>query len=413
MDMITVKEAAEKWGVTPRYVQMACKDGLILGAKLWGRAWMIPADAPRPSVQIKKQLIAFDMGVDMPLPKKTPFLDMTDLYHTPGCADEAIAELVYNPEAQILFEAAIAYAQGEIDKVYERANYILQKHSGLYAVLAGGMLLGFCAIWKGDIKLWEKAKKHICEAPIKGDNDRDIISLTLAALDSAIYDILSFPEWFKMGDFEPLHPDALPAAKVFYSKYLYIVGYAVATKQYNLEGVNGLSLMSMLPNTIEPMISQAIADKTVVAEIYLRLICAEAYHNSGKDRQAIRHIDRAIALAIPDRLFGILVEHRKALDTLLDGRLCVLSPETFNEVKRLSKIFNLGWATLSGTVRNRRISTNLTLREREVAKLAAFGMSNVEIAEKLHISVASVKQAIRLASTKGGVEGRDELIKIL
>ena len=40
-------------------------------------------------------------------------------------------------------------------------------------------------------------------------------------------------------------------------------------------------------------------------------------------------------------------------------------------------------------------------------------LTQQEIAETLHISVAAVKQAIRLASTKGGVYSRDELIKIL
>ena len=143
MDMISVKEAAEKWGVTPRYMQMACKDGLIPGATRWGRTWMIPSNAKRPSTQIKKQNKQVKASDNMPLPRKTLFLDMTDLYHTPGCAEEAIKGIAHNSEAQILFEAEIAYARGEIDKVYERANYLLKKHSGFYAVLAGGMLLGF------------------------------------------------------------------------------------------------------------------------------------------------------------------------------------------------------------------------------------------------------------------------------
>lgn len=407
--MISVKEAAARWSVTPRYVQMACKDGRIPGAKRWGREWMIPANATLPARPEKGE----GRDADMPLPRKTVFLDMTSLYHTPGCAQEAMESLSFHHEAQVLFQAEIAYARGEIDSVYQISNYLLKKHSGFYAVLAGGMLLGFCAMWKGDVGLWEKAKIHICEAPAKNDEDRDIISLTLAALDSSIYAIQSFPQWFQQGCFEPLHPDALPAAKVFYAKYLYVAGFAVASKQFHLKGVEGLSLMGLLPNTIEPMISQAMADKTVIAEIYLRLICAEAYHNSGSDELAIRHIDRAIALTLPDRLFGILVEHRKALDTLLDSRLAALAPQALERVKELNKVFSVGWAKLSGACRNKKISTKLTTREREVAKLAAFGLSNTEIAASLHISVPSVKQAIRLACTKGQVESRDELITIL
>lgn len=44
MDMITAKQAAEKWGLTPRRVQGLSKEGKIQGAERWGRSWMIPAD---------------------------------------------------------------------------------------------------------------------------------------------------------------------------------------------------------------------------------------------------------------------------------------------------------------------------------------------------------------------------------
>ncbi len=71
------------------------------------------------------------------MPRKSPFLDMTDLYTAPGSADECIKDLADNPEAQALFAAEIAYSRGEIDKVYEQAQYFLNTHSGFYAVNAG------------------------------------------------------------------------------------------------------------------------------------------------------------------------------------------------------------------------------------------------------------------------------------
>ena len=338
---------------------------------------------------------------------------MTDLYTVAGSADKCIKALEPHPEARILFESEIAYSRGEIDKVYKNANILLREHSGFYAVLAGGMLLGFCAMWRGDIDLWQKAKIHICEAPAKDDKERDIISVSLAALDSSVYDVANFPDWFKMGVFEYMHPDSLPAAMVFYAKYLYVMGLEVATKQHTLDGIQGISLLTMLPNAIEPMISWIASKRLVIPEAYLRMICAKVYHNIGNKEQAIRHIDRAIALVLSDRLYGILVEHRRALDTLLDKRIEALAPEILGEVKRLNSELLVGWAKISGTVRNKYISTNLTVREREVAKLAAFGMSNTEIAESLHISLAAVKQTIRLVFAKTGVSSRDALAAIL
>jgi hypothetical protein len=183
------------------------------------------------------------------------------------------------------------------------------------------MLLAMCAIWKGDIEMWRKAKIHISEAPAKSDYDRDTMLLAISAVDIMLYNVESFPEWFKIGCFEPLHKDALPAAKVFYAKYLYAIGYDLATKQFELSGVQGLSLLAMIPNTIEPMICQTMADRSVVAEIYLRMTCAAVYHNIGNDDQAVYHIDRAIALALPDRFYGILAEYGRTLDHLLEQLL--------------------------------------------------------------------------------------------
>ena len=48
MDYITARQAAEKWGVSLRWVQVYLKDGRIDGAIRFGRDWMIPKDAKKP-----------------------------------------------------------------------------------------------------------------------------------------------------------------------------------------------------------------------------------------------------------------------------------------------------------------------------------------------------------------------------
>lgn len=48
MDYITTKEAAEKWGITERRVQVLCRQGKISGVFRLGWAWAIPKDATRP-----------------------------------------------------------------------------------------------------------------------------------------------------------------------------------------------------------------------------------------------------------------------------------------------------------------------------------------------------------------------------
>ncbi len=267
-------------GALKKFVQLLCSNGRIEGAARLGRAWMIPQDAKKP-IDGRTKAARGGRDADMPLPRKTPFLYMTDLYNTPGTADEVGEGLAYNHEAQVLFEAEVAYSRGDIDKVYESANYLLNKHSGFYAVLSAGMLLAMCAIWKGDIEMWRKAKIHLAEAPIKSDNDREVIELAISAVDIMLYSVESFPKWFQIGCFEPLHEDAYPAAKVYYAKFLYAVAYSVATGRLKLPGAEGLYVMSSLPYTLEPIICWAKERKTVMSEIYLRHTCASLMHKKG------------------------------------------------------------------------------------------------------------------------------------
>jgi hypothetical protein len=166
MEFITVKEAAEKWNVSTRRVQILCSQDRIKGAYRFGKSWMIPSGAVLPNARRK------DEEPSLPMPRKSPFLDMTDLYNKAGKADECAEMLINQPEAHALFEAQIAYRRGEIEKVYEHARYFLHAHSGFYAILGGGMLLAQCAIWRGDLLLWKDAKRHILEAPCKDAHDR-------------------------------------------------------------------------------------------------------------------------------------------------------------------------------------------------------------------------------------------------
>lgn len=411
MEYLKIEEIAEKWGIGVRRVQLLCSEGKIPGAVRFGRDWMIPKDAPKPA-DGRTKAARLAQNDDMPLPRKTPFLYMSDLYHTPGEADQVGASLSYNHEAQVLFEAEVAYSRGNIDKVYDIANYLLGKHSGFYAVLSAGMLLAMCAVWKGDIEMWRRAKIHIAEAPAKNDLDRDAMQLAICAVDIMIYNVEHFPEWFKKGSFEQLHKDSYPAAMVYYAKYLYALGYAVAMGLVKVEGTQGLYIMSVISFSVEPLISWAKANKTIMSEIYLRLTCAAIYHNCGKEDDAIYHIDRAIALALPDKLYGTLAEYCRVLDTLMEKRLSIVDEDAWLQVKELYKVYNQGWSKLSGAIRGKTIVTSLTARQREIAKLAAFGLSNKEIADKLNMSLAGVKQALVAITDKTGV-GRDRFAAFL
>lgn len=49
MDLMTVADAAQRWGLSPRSVRNYCAQGRIEGAFLSGKTWQIPADAEKPA----------------------------------------------------------------------------------------------------------------------------------------------------------------------------------------------------------------------------------------------------------------------------------------------------------------------------------------------------------------------------
>lgn len=54
MEYITAKEAAKKWNISERRVQILCEQSRIVGVQRLGKAWAIPKHAQKPKDQRRK-----------------------------------------------------------------------------------------------------------------------------------------------------------------------------------------------------------------------------------------------------------------------------------------------------------------------------------------------------------------------
>ena len=80
MNLISVKETAEKWGIAPRRVQLLCNENRIPGAQRVGSYWVIPDDAEKPEdarkkTVEKKQLVNQNVRIERvwAMPNKNTF----------------------------------------------------------------------------------------------------------------------------------------------------------------------------------------------------------------------------------------------------------------------------------------------------------------------------------------------------
>ena len=48
MEFLSIRQTAEKWGISIRRVQVLCSEERIPGAQKIGYSWIIPADAEKP-----------------------------------------------------------------------------------------------------------------------------------------------------------------------------------------------------------------------------------------------------------------------------------------------------------------------------------------------------------------------------
>lgn len=55
MDYMTLKEADQKWNVTPRQVNYLCSGGRIPGAVKMAGVWLLPKAADKPADKRRKQ----------------------------------------------------------------------------------------------------------------------------------------------------------------------------------------------------------------------------------------------------------------------------------------------------------------------------------------------------------------------
>lgn len=59
MDYMNAKEAADKWGLSVRRVQVLCEQGRVDGVERLGNVWLIPKSAGKPldgrTHEVKKQ----------------------------------------------------------------------------------------------------------------------------------------------------------------------------------------------------------------------------------------------------------------------------------------------------------------------------------------------------------------------
>ena len=97
----------------------------------------------------------------------------------------------------------------------------------------------------------------------------------------------------------------------------------------------------------------------------------------------------------------------------MEQRISIQDKNALIAVKSLNNVYNVGWARLSGQVKDKYVAIDLESKDREIAKLTAFNFTAKQIAAMLHLSESTVNHDILRIVNKYGLTSKKELALIL
>ena len=306
---ISIRVAAEKWGVSERRINQYCSEGRIPGAERFGTSWAIPESAEKPGDPRKQKKQAAP-----PKQKKAPelfpgFMPLMNTAFEPGRCMQTIRNMKAGPKKDIAL-AEYHYFSGQAEKA-------MQETEGYLTAADGGIRLSACWIFAyscltmGRIDHARNALKEIKRTLADGGQTAPPVRAMEAFVAFAAAVLLHLPlpeEMPPAEDFLPLLPPGVRAFALYVqAHYLYL------KEEY-----------SHSAGIVEAALAMG-ASAYPISAIYLHLVAVMDYMSMKQTDRAQRHLLTAWEIARPDDLIEGFGEHHGLLGAMLEACLLYTS----------------------------------------------------------------------------------------
>jgi LuxR family maltose regulon positive regulatory protein len=341
---------------------------------------------------------------------------LTDFHITPGKADEE-GELLekyialfskltngYGSGADILYRSVLAYHRGNISEAETqayKAAYIAESKKQSIIQLGATLQLAQVALHKADTDGWHNAIKSMERAASNPMHNSFAVNSALDIMRGMLFAELQqldeIADWLKKGEFSEkrILSSMLTLALFVHTLYLLHKG--------EFARVIGI---------IEAKLSKE-SIVTPMNKMLLSLNLAVGYLQMGNHDRCVSLVQRTALMVLPDGLVFTFASFSWLLEGITDDIIKKEYPYLFNRFKETKERFGSGWTKLYKDILPEELPSNLTEREREVALLAADGLRNSEIAEKLFISESTVRTHMRTIFKKLEIDRRIKLAEKL
>ncbi len=384
MKFETVQKAALRLGVTVRAVQKWAKEGKIPYAHKVGRDWMIPEDATRPDDIENKKIYN----------EPFPILHNYELGNILGYIESIADE---DDRNAALYE--YYYFTGEFEKsalliepYLDSKNPVLRSGAAMFYIFDNLCLGHLNKSFYASSILKEEIEKSFSSEDLLELRAVNVLSVLIVKtqLQLSVGTIKSMKDHIKYLD---------PAVSLFACFIMALETYL--EKDYSKAlGITETAL--------------SLADsRCIIPLIYLHIIEAVCYINLLKTEEAVQSIEKAWALAAPDKLVMPFVENYNLLQGLVEKHFKKKHPKDYNKIISISKKFNSAWFEAYNQVNERSVAANLTNTEFTIAMLYSRNWRAKEIAAHMELSERTIMNYITLIYDKLHINGKKELAEFL
>ncbi len=394
---LSIREAAEKWGVSERRINQYCSEGRIPGAEKIGKAWLIPANADKPGDprKQKKQSVSHKSPT---APALFPgFMPLMNTPFEPGHCIETIEKMKPGPKKDIAM-AEYHYFSGQAEKAMQETEpYLISTDGGIR--LSACWIFAYSCLTMGRIDHARRALQEIQNTLANsGKTDPPVHAIeAFVAFAAAVLLHLPLPE--KMPPMETFLPLLPPGVRAF---ALYVLAHYLYLKEEYGQSAG----------IVEATLSMGAYDYPISA-IYLHLVAVMDYMSLKQPDRAQIHLLTAWKIARPDDLIEGFGEHHGLLGAMLEATIKPNWPEDFKRIIDITYRFSSGWRRVHNPITGHDVADDLTTTEFAIAMLAARSWTTQEIAKHLNISANTVKGHISEAMRKLHVETRKDLKKYM
>ena len=399
MEYITVREAAQKWKISQRLAQKYCTDGRIEGAKKFGGAWAIPADAQKPTDPRRAAKVPPPPPASaQPAPVSqaacmTP-MPLMNAAFVPGRCQEFVAA-ISDPRLRDTAQAEYYYFSGQAEEAALKAELYLT-HPELSLRLSACLLYAYANLTLGQIP---RARHGLEEVrAILADADETTppqLRASAAFIVSAAAVLLHLPLPAELANAQAYIRFLPPGLRMF---ALYVQAHHTYLQGDYSKSIGIVETTFAMQTEVFP-----------IPAIYMHLVAVMDYMGLKQPEKAQEHLLAAWALAQPDDLIEGFGEHHGLLGGMLEATLKKGWPEDFKRIIAITYRFSAGWRKIHNPATGDDVADNLTTTEFATAMLAARGWTNQEIADHMSISPNTVKQYISTALQKLNIKQRKDL----